>query len=87
MIYTLDRDVGPLELTAAGSWSLGIVSNPRARATVDCREANQVDTKEKTVVGNPCGGKPGNQGDTAESRIGVGAITIASLSPHTSIGT
>ena len=43
--------------------------------------------------GGDCGGKclwrkarePWKQGDTAESRIGAGAITIASLSAHTSI--
>jgi len=44
--------------------------------------------------GGDCGGKclwrkarqPWKQGDTAESHVGGGAITIASLSPHASIG-
>ena len=27
-IHTLDRDVGPLEGTAAGSWKLGVVEQP-----------------------------------------------------------
>ena len=31
-------------------------------------------------------GHPWKQGDTAESCIGCGAITIASLPPHASIG-
>ena len=64
-IYTPDRDAGPLEGTAAGSLSLGVVSNPRVRATLDCRGTNQVDTKEKTVVGNACGGQPGSHGSKA----------------------
>ena len=40
------------------------------------------------MVGNAGEGKPDSHGskaiDTAESRIGIGAITIASLSPHAS---
>ena len=31
-------------------------------------------------------GQPWKQGDTAESHVGGGAITIASLSPYTNIG-
>ena len=47
--------------------------------------------REETVVGNAYGGmegtwQPWKQGDTAESHVGGGAITIASLSPHASIG-
>ena len=37
-ICTLDRDTGPLEGTVAGSWCIGLWSNPRAKAAVDCRE-------------------------------------------------
>ena len=40
------------------------------------------------MVGNACGGngrKAWKQGDTAESHVGGGAITIASLSPHANI--
>ena len=59
------------------------------RAAVDCREMDRGDGREVTVVGSDCGGKclcwkarqPWKQGDIAESHIGGGAITIASLSP------
>ena len=37
-------------------------SNPRVRAAVDCREMDRGDVREVTVVGNACGGKPGNHG-------------------------
>ena len=58
------------------------------RAAVDCTEADRGDVKED------CGGKclwrkaghPWKQGDTAESHVGAGAITIASLPPHAVIG-
>ena len=69
-------------------------SNPRARAAVDCREMDRGDVREVTVVGSDCGGKclwkkgrqPQKQGDTAESCVGGGAITVASLPIHASIG-
>ena len=35
------------------------------RAAVDCRETDQGDVKEETVVGNACGGKPGSHGSKA----------------------
>ena len=35
------------------------------RATVDCRETEQGDVREETVVGNACGGKPGSHGSKA----------------------
>ena len=60
----------------------GLWGNPRARAGVDCGETDRGDVREKTVVGNVCGGKPGKpwkQGDTAESRVGGGVIAMASL--------
>ena len=44
---------------------------------------DQGDVREEIVVGNACGGKLGN---TAESPVGGGAITIASLAHHASIG-
>ena len=58
-------------------------------AAVDWREMDQ-----ERCEGGDCDGKclwrkaeqPWKQGDTAESHIAVGAITIASLSPHSSIG-
>ena len=55
--------------------------NPRARAAVDCRETDQGDVREETVVRNAHGGKPGSHGSKAIllSRIAGGAITIASL--------
>ena len=64
------------------------------RAAVDCGEMDRGDVREVTVVGSDCGGKclwwkarqPWKQGDTAESRVGGGAMTIASDSPHASIG-
>ena len=40
-------------------------SNPRARAAVDCRETDRGDVREKIVVRNACGGKPGNHGSKA----------------------
>jgi len=59
------------------------------RAAVDCREMDQGDVREETVVGNAClwrkAGQTWKQGYTAESSVGGGAITIASLSPHASI--
>ena len=64
-------------------------SNPRARAAVDCGEMDREDVREEIVVGNAYGRKPGSQGskvDIAESRIGGGAITIASLFPHSQHG-
>ena len=55
-------------------------SNLSVRAAVDCGEMD---------CGGKClwrkAGEPGKQGDTAESCVGGGAITIASLSPHASI--
>ena len=65
---------------------LGLWSNLRARAAVDCGEMDRGDGREETEDGNACGGKPWKQGDTAESCIPGEAITIASLPPHTSIG-
>ena len=58
-------------------------SNPKARAGVDCGEMGQEEVREET--GGKClwrkARKPRKQGDTAESLVGGGAITIAS--PHT----
>ena len=56
------RDVGPLEGTAAGSWSVGIVEGSRERSAVDGGEMARGDTRKETVVGNACGGKPGRLG-------------------------
>ena len=62
-ICTLDGDTG--EGTVAGSWCIGLWSNPRARAAVDCRETDRGDMREEIVVGNTCGGKPGSHGSKA----------------------
>ena len=37
-------------------------SNPRTRAAIDCREMDQGDVREETVVQNASGGKPGSHG-------------------------
>ena len=57
------------------------------RTVVDCGEMDLGDVREKTVVGNACGGKPGSQGSKAillSQCRGWSHIT-ASLSPHASI--
>ena len=58
------------------------------RAAVDCRETDQGDVREET--GGKCRWRktrqPWKKGYTAESHVGGGAITIASIFPHTSIG-
>ena len=75
----------------AGSWSLGIVEQSQGE---DCRSSGEMDggdVREEVVVGNVWempveeSRQPWKQGNTAESIIGGGAITIASLLPHTSI--
>ena len=57
------------------------------RAAVDCGETDQGDVRDKILVGNACGGKPGSHGSKAIllSRIEGEAITIAFLSPQASI--
>ena len=64
----------------------GLWSNPRARAAVDCGETDWGDVRN----GGKCLWRKARQlwkqGDTAESGVGVGAVTIASLAPLTSIG-
>ena len=42
---------------------VGLWSNPRVRAAVDCGETDRGDVREKIVVGNACGGKPGSHGN------------------------
>ena len=48
-----------------GAGVQGLWSNPRARAAVDCRDTDQGDVREETVVGNACGGKLGSHGSKA----------------------
>ena len=88
-IHTPDRDAGPLEGAAAGSWSLGIVDQSQGEGCCwlwrdglrGCEEGD---------YGTKClwrkARKPWKQEDTVESPVGGGTITIASLSPHASIG-
>ena len=59
----MDRDEGLLEGAAAGVW--GVRSDPRARSALDCREMDQGEVKEETVMGNACGGKLGSHGNKA----------------------
>ena len=61
-IHSPDKDAGPLEGAAGGSWRLGIVNNPRARAADDSRETDRGDVREEVMVGNACGGKQGSHG-------------------------
>ena len=73
-----------------GAGFQGLQSNPRARAATDCREMmGGGDVRKETMVKKCLWRKarqPWKQGDTAESCIVSGAITIASLPPHTCIG-
>ena len=68
-IHTPVRDMGPLEGTAAGSWSVGIVEGSRGRSAVDGGETARGDTRKET--GGKClwrkARPPWRQGDTAES--------------------
>ena len=61
--------------------------NPRVRAVVDFRETDQGDVSEET--GGKClwrkARQPRKQGNTAESCVGGGPITITSLFPQASI--
>ena len=88
-ILTPDRDMGSLECTAAGSWSLEIVEQFQGEGCC-CLWRERLREPE----GGDCGVKylwrkarqPRKQGDAAESHVGGGASTVASLSPHASIG-
>ena len=52
----------PWKVQQLGAGVKGLWSNPRARAAVDCRETDRGDVREKIVVRNACGGKPGSHG-------------------------
>ena len=41
---------GPWKVQQLGAGFLGLWSNPRARAAVDCREMDQRDVREETVM-------------------------------------
>ena len=55
----------PWKVQQLGAGFLGLWSNPRARAAVDCGETDRGDVREEIVVGNACGGKPGSHGRKA----------------------
>ena len=90
-IHTLDRDAGPLEGVAAGSWSLGILEQSQCEGCCwlprdtsrGCEGGDH--GGEMSMEGSQKARQPWKQGDTPESCIGGGAITIACLSPHASI--
>jgi len=83
------RNTGLLEGATAGSWSSGIVEQSQG---VGCcwlwrdgfKGCEVGDFGEKFLWRKA--GQPWKQGDTAESSVVGGAITIASLSQHISIG-
>ena len=47
----------------AGVW--GVWCSPRVRGGLDCREMDQEDEKEETVVGNACREKSSSHGSKA----------------------
>ena len=88
-IHMPDRITGLLQGPVAGSWSLGIVEQSQSK---DCCWLRR--NGLRGCEGGDHGGKylwrkvkqPWKQGDSAESHVGGGAITIDSLSPQTSFG-
>ena len=76
------RDADPLKCAAAGSWSLGIVQQSQDEGCCWLWRGGS-----RGCEGENCGGtclwrkarQPRKPGDTAESHVGGGAITIASL--------
>ena len=84
-IHMTGRNMGLLEGAVTGSWSLGIVEQSQCK---DCcwlwRDRSWGDCGGKCLWKKV--GQSWKQGDTAELCVGAGAITIASLTPHTSIG-
>ena len=72
-IHTPDRVTGPLEDTAAGSWTLRIVEHSQVEGY--CGKCLWMKARQLW-----------KQGDTGESCIVGGAITIVSHSPHASMG-
>ena len=87
--HTPDMDTGPLEGAVAGSWSLGIVEQSQGKGCCWLWR-DRWRGGEEGDCGGKClwrkAGQPWKQGDTAESHLRDGAITRASSSPHTSIG-
>ena len=88
-IHTLNRDAGLLEGAAAGSWSLGIVEKSQGEGCC-CLWRDGLKECERGDFGGKCLRRkvrqPWKQDDTAESCVGGGVITIASLSLQASSG-
>ena len=88
-IHIPSRNMGLLEGAVAGSWSLGIVEQSQC---TDCCWLQRDGWRgcEEGDHGGKClwrkAKQPWKQSDSAESQIGGGAITIASLSPQASMG-
>ena len=55
----------PWKVQWLGAGVSGLWSNPRVRAAIDCREMDQGDVREETVMGNASGGKPSSHGSKA----------------------
>ena len=71
----------------AGGWSVGILEQSQGKDC--CGETDRGDMREEIEVGNACGENLGSHGSKAillSHAVVAGAITKASLSPHTSIG-
>ena len=87
-IYIWDRNAGPLEGAVAGSWNLRIVKQSQCEGYCWMRR-----DRLRGCEGGDCWGEclwrkarqPWKQDDTAESCVGGGTTTIATLSPHASI--
>ena len=87
-MQTPDRHMGPQEGTASGSWSLEIVEQSQGEGCY-CLWRDGLRGCEGGDRGGKClwrkARQPWKQGNTAESLVGGGAITIASLTLITSI--
>ena len=78
----------PQTMQRLGAGVQGLWNTPWVRAAADCGKTDQGAVREEIVVGNDCGGKLGSHGNKEMllSHIADGAITIASLPQHASIG-
>ena len=88
-IQTPGRAAGPQEGTEAGSWILGVAEQSQGQGCYWLQRDDGWRGCEKRDYGEKClwrkARQPWKQGDTAESCIGGGVITTASLPPHASI--
>ena len=87
-MHISDRNAGSLEGTVSGSWNLGIVRQSQGE---DCcwLRRDRLRGREGGDCWGECLWRKARQswkpGDTAESRVGCEATTIASVSPHAGI--